>query len=95
MAAPGEEDEDFLDPGFLPVQNPKSHRASGAAKKGNRGKKVDLDPDATIGKDRKGFVRLSDRVYSEESLKNTKLYRCIIENCNAMSANRTAMLSHA
>ena len=95
MAAPGEEDEDFLDPGFLPVQNSKSHRVSGNAKKGNRGKKADLDPDATIGKERKGSTRLVDRVYSEESLKNTKLYRCIVENCNAMSANRTAMLSHA
>lgn len=77
------------------MQNPKSHRVSGIGKKGNRAKKAELDPDATIGKERKGLPRLSERIYSEESLKSSKLYHCIIENCNAMSANRTAMLSHA
>lgn len=89
-----EEDEDFLDPGIYP-KNIRSHFSGNSKKAANSRKNSKADSGARGSKRRKVLPPLNERVYPVNLKNGRRMYHCIIPGCRAMSANRTAMLSHA
>ena len=89
-----EEDEDFLDPGIYP-KNIRSHFSGNSKKAVNSRKGSKTDSGTHASKRRKALPPLNERVYPVNIKNGRRMYHCIIPGCRAMSANRTAMLSHA